>query len=343
MPPVMTRQPFILGEVTVQPCEHKVVQFALPRLYDMSEVSMPVHVIHGRKDGPVLFVSAAIHGDEIDGIQIVRQLLRLKLLRNLRGTLVAIPLVNTYGFLNRMRTLPDRRDLNRSFPGSDGGSLASRLASLFFNEIVCKCSHGIDLHSGSNFRANLPQVRVDVKDKNAMAMAKAFGAPVLIHSRLREGSLRSAASGRGIAVITYETGESLRFSEQGIRLGVKGIQAVMRHLQMLPGLATPKTPSSLEAQQTVWLRAPASGLLFSALRLGMVVEKGQRIGRIENPMNAFSQEIFAKRSGLVIGRSNLPLVYQGDALFNIAVHNGNVLETTYEDTDVDLAEPTSLF
>jgi hypothetical protein len=336
---MLKRQPFTIGNVSVMPHEHKVVQLAIPRLYDMTEMSMPVHIIHGRRPGPVLFVSAAIHGDEIDGIQIVRKLLQLKLLTHLRGTLVAIPLVNTYGFLNRMRYLPDRRDLNRSFPGNDGGSLASRLASLFFNEIVKKCTHGIDLHSGSNFRANLPQTRVTTGDETSLAMARAFNAPVILHARLREGSLRAAASACGIPVITYETGESLRFSEQGIRLGVKGIQAVMRHLEMLPKAPPHRRLEALEAQQTFWVRAPVSGLLFSKVKLGMLIEKNQSIGRIENPMNAFSQELFARRTGMVIGRSNLPLVYQGDALFNVAAASIDELEATFEDMDSNLGTP----
>jgi predicted deacylase len=204
----------------------------VPDLYVHAELSIPIQVIHGKRDGPVLFVSGAVHGDEIMGVEIVRRLLGSKRLRNIRGTLVAVPVVNIFGFLNQSRYLPDRRDLNRSFPGTEKGSIAARLANVFITEIVSRCTHGIDLHTAAVNRENLPQVRAETDDPHVEAMARAFGLPVIVNSSVIDGSLRSAAGDLGVKVLVYEAGEALRFDETAIRGGVNGVIRVMDHLEM---------------------------------------------------------------------------------------------------------------
>ncbi|MDH3347993.1 MAG: succinylglutamate desuccinylase/aspartoacylase family protein, partial [Desulfobulbaceae bacterium] len=230
--------PFTIGEAVIQPGQRQTVDLPIARLYTHTAMDMPVHVIHGKKEGPTLFVSAAIHGDEINGVEIVRRLLKLKLTNNIRGTLIAIPIVNVYGFINRSRYLPDRRDLNRSFPGNNKGSLASHLAKVFMTEVVRKCSHGIDIHTGSNHRTNLPQIRVTLGNSETEQLAQAFGAPVILDSRLRDNSLRATVTDLGIPMLLYEGGEGLRFNESAIRVGLKGILAVMREIGMLPKKGT---------------------------------------------------------------------------------------------------------
>jgi predicted deacylase len=282
-------------------------------------MSMPAHVIQGRKPGPKLFVCAAIHGDEINGVEIIRRVLRLKLLRQLRGSLIAVPTVNVYGFINRSRDLPDRRDLNRAFPGSETGSLTSRLARLFMDEIVQKCTHGIDIHTGSNHRINLPQIRADLRDAETEQIARSFGAPVIIHSRVRDGSLREAVTDKGIPMLLYEAGEALRFNELAIKVGTRGVISVMREIGLLPRRPPRKRNiKPVIAESTHWIRAPRSGILHTGFALGARIEAGSVIGRIADPHGESDDTILSPVSGVVIGRLSMPLVHEGDAVFHVA-------------------------
>jgi len=314
------RQPITIGDVSVMAGERRTIDLPIARLYSHNAMTMPVHVIHGKKEGSCLFICAAIHGDEINGVEIVRRLLRLKLLKLLKGTLIAIPIVNVYGFINKSRYLPDRRDLNRSFPGSYKGSLASNIARLFMDEIVDKCTHGIDLHSGANHRINLPQLRVYLDDPEVERLAHAFGAPVIINARLRDNSLREAVIEKGIPMILYEAGESLRFNEHAIQFGLKGIISVMRELDMLPKRKkTRKKPREpIVVEETSWVRAPKSGIINSPLQLGSVINNGDVMASIFDPFGENEEQVIAPVDGIIIGCLQLPLVHQGDALFHIA-------------------------
>jgi hypothetical protein len=296
-------------------------------------MAMPVHVIHSKKDGPTIFISAAIHGDEINGVEIIRRLLKLKLLRNIRGTLLAIPVVNVYGFINTSRYLPDGRDLNRFFPGNEKGSLASHLADVFMTEVVAQCQYGIDLHSGSNHRTNLPQIRVALDCPETERLAKAFGAPVIIDSKLRDKSLRAAVVEKGIPMLLYEAGEALRFHEPSIRLGLNGIITVMREIGMLPAKASRKARQQpVIVKSTTWLRASKSGILKSVATTGTSVIKGDVVATIVDPFGEQEKVLVtASRNGMVIGSLNLPLVHKGDALIHLAIINDDeVLEELAE-------------
>jgi predicted deacylase len=312
------------GGIQVLPGKRAVINLPLARLYTYDDLSMPVEVVNGRQAGPCLFVSAAIHGDELNGVEIIRRLLRHSALRRLRGTLVAVPVVNVHGFLHRSRYLPDRRDLNRSFPGSDRGSLAGRIANLFMQEIVARCTHGIDLHTGAVHRENLPQIRADLDDPSTAWLASAFEVPVLINATLRDGSLREAAVASGIPVLLYEGGEALRFDEVSIRAGLRGVLNVMRVLGMLPDVRTSHpglTP--VVARSTSWVRAPESGVLRSALTLGTRVRKGQTLGVITAPLMEMECRVVAPVGGILIGQTRLPLVHEGEALFHVARFESN--------------------
>ena len=311
-------EPITIGGVAVRPGERCTIDLRITDLSTHTPMAMPIQVIRGRRSGPTLFVSAAVHGDEINGVEIIRRLLKLSALKRLRGTLIAVPIVNVFGFVSLSRYLPDRRDLNRSFPGSPRGSLASRLADLFLNEVAKRCSHGIDLHTGAVHRSNYPQIRANLDDPEATRMAASFGVPVAINASLREGSLREAAAAQGVPVIVYEAGEALRFDEFSIRAGVKGVTGVMRTLGMLPP-SKRKTPTlePLLARSSSWVRAPASGILRASSALGLQVKEGASLGAIADPFGENEFDIQSPADGIVIGRTNLPVVHEGDALFHI--------------------------
>jgi predicted deacylase len=311
-------QAITIGDVSVEPGRRQYIDLPLPPLYTHTSVAMPVHVVNGRQPGPIMFVSAAIHGDEINGIEIIRRLLKFKALSRLSGTLVAVPVVNVYGFVSQQRYLPDRRDLNRSFPGSERGTMASRLADTFMTEIANKCTHGIDLHTAAAGRANLPQIRADLDTSDELLpLAKAFSPPVIIDAPTRSGTMRAAVGKK--PVLLYEAGEASRFDELAIRAGLQGTLRVMRHLGMLPQLKnTERKYRPTVANDSVWMRAPQSGIVRTKLELGAVVNEGDVLGVVADPFGEAEEEVISAVSGVLIGRTTIPLVHEGEALFHVA-------------------------
>ncbi|MDG1205402.1 MAG: M14 family metallopeptidase [Pseudomonadales bacterium] len=314
-----------IGGVSIKAGERQVVDVPVAPMYTHDDLSISVQVVRGKSAGPTLFISAAIHGDEINGVEIIRRLLQHKALKNLHGTLLAIPIVNVYGLLNHTRYLPDGRDLNRSFPGSAKGSLTGRVAHTFVQEIVSKSTHGIDLHTGSRHRSNYPQIRANLEDPQTRHMAEVFGVPLAINAKIRDGSLRACAADAGVPILLYEAGEALRFEEMYIRAGVKGIISVMRSLGMLRKSRSSKPPRlPIISNKTSWVRAPESGILRTLVPLGGNVTAGQTLAFVADPMGSTETEIVAPEDGMVIGRTNLPLVYEGDATFHIAQYGRSV-------------------
>lgn len=317
----------VIAGTSVKRGERVTVDLTIAKLYTHTPLDIPVHIIRSRQPGPRMFISAAIHGDEINGVEIIRRLLKHAAIRKLRGDLILIPVVNVYGFINHSRYLPDRRDLNRSFPGSETGSLAARLANIFMTEIVSQCTHGIDLHTASSHRNNLPQIRANLDDAETERLAKAFGVPVILNSNLRDGSLREAAAELEMPMLLYEGGEALRFNEVVIRLGVRGILKVLRALEMLPplkksGAAASKTSTGQSRQYVArssnWVRAPISGVVSMKVALGTVVLKNGLLAVISEPLGQTETRVISPYEGIVIAVSNLPLVNEGDALVHIA-------------------------
>lgn len=316
----MMNETLDINGTRVPPGTRATIDIPLTKLYTHTMLAMPVHVVHGKKPGARLFVSAAIHGDELNGVEIIRRLLKQPQLKRLHGTLFAIPIVNVHGFLERSRYLPDRRDLNRSFPGSEHGSLAARVSRLFMEQIVARCTHGIDLHTGGLHRSNLPHIRAYLDDAETARLADAFGTAVMINSNLRDGSLRQAAVEKGIPMLLYEAGEALRFDEVSISAGVKGIVNVMRALDMLPHVR-PKRGKVIQpvvARSSSWVRAPESGILRALVPLGASVSKGDKLAIVADPFGEREIQVIAPCNGIIIGRSNLPLVHEGEALFHLA-------------------------
>ena len=307
-----------VGSTEVIPGSSASINIPIAQLYTGTSVSMPVKVVCGRRPGPILFVSAAIHGDELNGVEVIRRLLKSKLLRSIRGTLIAVPVVNVHGFLAQSRYLPDRRDLNRSFPGSPKGSIAARIADTFLKEIVSKANYGIDLHTGAINRGNLPQIRANLDDAMTRELAMIFGAPVVLNSSIRDGSLRACAAERKFPLLVYEAGEALRFDEVCIRAGLRGVIKIMRHLEMLPKVKIRQPINPVVADSTSWVRASCSGIVSQKVDLGTRVAEGQRLAYLGDPLGEAQETVVAPFDGIVIGSSNLPLAHEGDALFNIA-------------------------
>lgn len=311
----------VIGGVAIQPGTSVQVELPVVKLYTDTDISMPIQVMRGKAAGPTLFVSAAVHGDELNGIEIVRRLIKSRSLKIVKGTLILVPMVNVYGVLNQSRYMPDRRDLNRTFPGSAQGSLAGRVADKFLNEIVRHCDYGIDLHTGAIHRSNLPQIRADLNDDITRGMAEVFGVPVMLNSNLRDGSLRQSALEAGVRMLLYEAGEALRFDELSIRAGVKGVLNVLTHLGMVrkrTGGSSRPLLKPFEANNSSWSRATCSGIVRNTRELGDAVQKHEVLAEIGSPFGDVVGVVKASRSGIIIGKQNIPLVQEGDAMFHIA-------------------------
>lgn len=294
---------------------------ALPGAPGNSDATMHTFVRRGRKPGPTLFVTAALHGDELNGLEVIRRFMRSRKLRGLKGTVIVVPVVNVHGFGMGSRYLPDRRDLNRVFPGSASGTLASRVAEVLMQEVVLQSDYGIDLHTAALHRFNVPQVRAELNNPDVEAMARAFGVPLILNSELREGSLRQSAGNNNIPVLVYEAGEALRLDEISIRAGTRGITNVMMHLGMLSGVLKVRTDQTV-ADTSYWERAADSGVFQCLVKPGTYIKKDQLLARIIGPNTMEATEVRSSRAGILVGLTQLALVYEGDALFHIARYRG---------------------
>ena len=311
--------------------QKEIKNISLARLYDSTELTLSVQIIKGQQPGPTMFLSGAIHGDELTGVAVINDLINHRRFKDLKGTVLALPIVNVFGFNAKSRYLPDRRDLNRSFPGYKKGSLAARMAHIILDEIVSKADFGIDFHSASLHKTNLPQIRTCLDFEANRKLANAFGSQVVIDAKLREGSLRHAAYDKKIPMLVFEGGEALRIEDSVIREGVQGTLALMSEMGMLPAKASVARKTSYVAKSTYWVRTPVSGIAKLKKKLGSHVKKGDKIALVSNAFGAKHNEILSPSEGIVIGLSCLPLVNKGDAIVHIA---------TFEDSDVvrDLAD-----
>ncbi len=314
-------EPITVGDVTVQPGRKVQIELPFARVVTGATESLPVKVINGRSPGPNVWLSAAIHGDELNGIQIIRKVIKDIDAKSLRGAVIAVPIVNPLGFIVQSRYLPDRRDLNRSFPGSKRGSTASRLAHLFMEQVVAHCSVGIDLHTATNHRINHPQMRADLDDPDTLDLAREFGAPFSIHARLRDGSLRQAAAERDKKVLLYEAGQPHRFDDPAIETGVVGVMRTLRALGMIDARLPRVSPTRL-IRRTRWVRARRGGIVDTEVALGQRVEKGQTLALISDAFGMRPTQVKASESGWVIARSLRPLVNLGDPLVHIGAETG---------------------
>lgn len=312
-------QPFTIADASIAPGTSADVAFPITTMATGTASSLAVRVMHGARPGPAIFVSAAIHGDEIIGTAVIQRLAKELRPEALAGTVLLVPVANIFGFLNRSRYLPDRRDLNRSFPGSASGSLAGQIAHIFYREVVERCELGIDIHSAAIHRYNLPQIRIAAGDKRLTELAMAFGAPVIIESPLRDGSLRDLARKHGVDMLLLEAGEALRFDRLSIETGVAGVTRVLAHLGMIEaddGLSAVGVPA--RANRSVWVRSPRGGVMQAMRESGDAVRKGDLLACVSGLFGEDAQELHSPLDGIIIGHATLPVVHQGDALFHIA-------------------------
>ncbi len=311
------RPPFTIAGREIPAGKRVFLELPTARLVSGSSVAAPLVVLHGRTDGPTVWISSTIHGDEINGIEIIREVLGHLDIRQIAGTLVAAPIVNVHGFIAGDRNLPDGRDLNRSFPGTARGSMASRIADIFMKEVVGRCDCGFDLHTGSGNRVNWPQIRAGLDDEPTMELARVFGAPIAINAKTRDGSIRQVASDNGALALLFEGGEANRFDRHSIAVGVDGIRRCLAHIGMTPPVDLP-APAPLISHATKWTRSSRSGILHLDVELGDRVNRGEPIAALHDPFGKRLSRIKARSSGVVIGRTHSALINQGEAIAHIA-------------------------
>lgn len=297
--------------------EQREIQLNIARLPTYTNIDLPVHIFRAEEDGPVLLLTGGLHGDELNGIEIVRRMVYRDMLMPEKGSVIALPLVNVYGFIQNVRGLPDGKDINRSFPGIKGGSLARLLAHTLMNQIIPQIDFGIDFHTGGAARANYPQIRCTLDVDKNRELAEAFAPPFVINSSLIEKSFRKAAYKKGKHILVYETGESTRFDETGIQEGIDGTMRLMKYLEMKN--EAPEASHDTEFyRKTSWVRAKNAGLFQPEIKLGDNVKKRQILGHVTDPYGNERFKSTSPRSGRVIGLNYAPVVHKGDALLHIA-------------------------
>jgi predicted deacylase len=297
--------------------EKVLTKLVISKLPSGTVIEIPVYVFRSVHDGPVVLLMAGMHGDEVNGIEIVRRMLSKKMLYPLKGTIIAVPILNIYGFLNFSREVPDGKDVNRSFPGNREGSLASRVAHRFMKEVLPYVDYGVDFHTGGSSRTNYPQIRCMLNSEQNKKLAHAFAAPFVLDAPFRQGSLRKEASKLGKSILVYETGESLRFDEKGITIGIEGTCRLLHHLGMLSGSPV-ASEETVVCAKDIWLRAKNAGLWRSFVQAGEKVKKNQYVGSITDPYGEMEVKVTAPAAGYIIGLNNMPVINQGDALLHIA-------------------------
>ena len=305
----------IAGTV-IRPGETVPIHLPISELYTSTPVEVQITAIRGEEDGPAVFVTAAVHGDEINGVEIVRRLIYDVDHTQMSGALICVPVVNVLGFLSQSRYLPDRRDLNRHFPGDPRGHTSSRIASIFFNEVARQCDYGIDLHTAPAGRTNIAHVRADVDVPEVRRLARAFGASILVHTKGQVGTLRRAATEAGIPTLTFEAGEPARFSRAVTNEGLRGVLNVLVALGMMKG-EIKKPPFRVIVKETVWIRAERGGILDLRVRPGQLIYEGDIISVNTNPFGAEVNTIRSPVTGMVIGTTSSPIVNPGMPICHI--------------------------
>lgn len=319
----MNNKDFEICGLNVKPGKRMRQDIPVAQLFDRTQMTIPIEIVRGREEGPVLLLTAAMHGDEINGCEIVKRVLTHRnLINKLRGTLVAVPIVNVFGFNNNVRYLPDRRDLNRCFPGGNAGSLGAQVARVLLKDIAYKCTHVIDFHTGAIHRSNYPQVRTTLDSEASLELAKSFNMPVILNSAIRDGSFRKELTKKGIPNIVFEGGEALRYESSVIKAGLNGTFSAMVSLGMIQ-------PSDVKihrlkqtpyiAHTSVWMRAPSAGSLRLIKGLGSHIKEGDLIGVISDPYGRNKKYLRAIHDGVIVGIRNLPLVMDGDAIVHVAM------------------------
>jgi len=309
-----------IAGVEIQPGEFKSIDINIARLPSHTQIDTPIYVSRAEEDGPVLALIAGMHGDEINGMEIVRRILEDGLHKPQRGTVVCMPIINVYGFLNYSRDLPDGKDINRSYPGTRNGSLASRVAYHMMHDVIPNIDYGVDFHTGGAMRANYPQVRAVLRNTVNIELAQAFCAPFTIDAPFRPNSLRKEAARKGKNIIVYEGGESLRFDQHAIKEGIAGTMRLMKHLNMIDEAPKPEVENRV-IWSTSWIRARNAGLFQPNVYCGQLIHRDDWVGTITDPFGEFKEKVISPITGYVIGLNNIPVINAGDALMHVGMDN----------------------
>ena len=310
--------PLVLLNTEIQPGSARRLSWSATELFEGVAVSTPVLVINGASPGPTLCLTAAVHGDELNGVEMVRRVLHDINPQKLSGAIIGVPIVNVQGFRRGSRYLPDRRDLNRYFPGNDTGSAAARIAHSFFTNVVAHCDALIDLHTGSFERANLPQIRADLRNPDVVTLAQGLGGMVILHSSPAAGTLRHAATQAGIPAVTLEAGGPSQLELNEVKHGVKGIETLISTIGMQRKARRWSDPEPVYYRSS-WVRADAGGILFSDVSLGSTVREGELLGTITDPMSNVRTELRSPYSGRIIGMARNQVVMPGFAAFHVGI------------------------
>ncbi|NIP31897.1 MAG: DUF2817 domain-containing protein [Candidatus Dadabacteria bacterium] len=302
---------------TIEKGKITYVNLNVAKLPTHTLIDIPVCVYRSKKDGPVLLLTAGIHGDELNGIEIIRNLIVSKSIRPSIGTVIAVPIVNVFGFLHNERYLPDGKDLNRCFPGKPNGSLASRIAYTLMKEVLPIVDLGVDFHTGGASRSNFPQIRCEFSKRKSLELAKAFSPPMILNSKQLMGSFRREAYKKGKHILVFEGGESLRFDDYSIGQGIRGVKKLMSHLGMKKYKVSKKRKKPVILPSSTWIRARISGLFRSYIEYGDFVKKGQVIASLTDPFGEAEVEVKVKNDGYIIGVNKHPVVNKGDAIVNL--------------------------
>jgi predicted deacylase len=313
-------KPLVIFGESILPGENKTVNVEIARLHTTTKLNIPIIVRRSKIEGPVVLFSAGIHGDEINGIEIVRQLISKKINKPKRGTIICIPIINIYGFVNKSREFPDGRDLNRSFPGSKKGSLASRFAFHILNEVMPVVDYAVDFHAGGASRFNAPQIRLSENDTELKILADVFNAPFTLFSKNIAGSFRNSSAKLNVKMLLFEGGKSLDINEEVAEEGVNGIKRILKHLDMLDPKhhTVPQKSPSIYIEKSSWIRAKCSGMLHDRNTIGTFVKKGTVLATITDPFGKFERIVKAPNDGYVINANHSPIVYEGDAIYHIS-------------------------
>ncbi len=314
---LIKKDPNVWGDILIAPGQERDTEVPVSESYSGRQVNFPVHVKRGMLPGPAIFVTAAVHGDELNGTAAIRSLISDPEMSLLRGTLILVPVVNVLGFETHSRYLPDRRDLNRCFPGTNNGSQASRLARVVFNEIVGRCDYGIDLHTASIRRTNFPNVRGDLNNAAVSKLADAFGCKVIVNEPGPEGAFRRAATDAGCPTIILEAGEIWKMEPHVVECARSGIKNVLRHLLMIDGEPLPR-PIQHRIERTQWMRANHAGFLEFHVDPGATVQQGDPIATITTLLGRNPVTLTAPSHGIVLGITTLPVTAPGEPVCHLA-------------------------
>lgn len=313
----------ILNE-TILPGETKTINLTIAKLHTMTDLQIPVIVTRSKTDGPTVLLSAGLHGDEINGTEIVRQLIVQKINQPKCGTIICIPIVNIFGFVNQTREFPDGRDLNRVFPGSKEGSLASRFAYYILKEIIPHVNYAIDFHAGGASRFNAPQIRIVPNNVGLKKLADVFGAPFTVYSNNISGSFRNSCDAMGVEMLLFEGGKTIDINSEITTEGVEGAKRFLKHLNMLPAKhKTSEGHKSVIVEKSDWIRAPFSGLFHGKVKIGEKITKNQVIAVITDPYGEIEKKLKSPFTGYLINVNDAPIVFEGDAVFHVSTQIEN--------------------